>query len=62
MEWSLLRRGRQLSTRFADHRGDTKDANVSIEGIEGKMVILINFKEWGKTVRLEPDSYDAVNK
>jgi hypothetical protein len=49
-----------FNTRFVDHSGDTKNANVSIEGIEGKMVILINFKEWGKTLRLEPDSYDEL--
>ncbi len=51
-----------FAAQFADRRGDTKDATVSIKGKDGKTEILINFKEWGKTLRLEANRYEEADR
>ncbi len=42
---------------FINKRGERNDASISIEGKDTTQEILINFKAWGKTLKLITDSY-----
>ena len=46
-----------FTTRLIEKSGESNDANVSIKGKEGKLEILINFKNRGKILKLVPDSH-----
>lgn len=45
-----------FNTNLIERSGESNDASVSIEGKEGKLVILINFKNRGKILKIVPDS------
>lgn len=45
-----------FNTKLIERSGESNDASVSIEGKEGKPVILINFKNRGKILKIVPDS------
>ena len=46
-----------FNTNLIERSGESNDASVSIEGKDGKLVILINLKNKGKILRLMPGSY-----
>ena len=46
-----------FATRLIENSGESNDAVVTIEGKDGKPVILINFKNRGKTLKLVTDSH-----
>lgn len=46
-----------FNTSFVERSGKSNNASVSIEGKEGKLVILIHFKGMGQTLKVMPDSY-----
>ena len=46
-----------FTTRLIEKSGESNDAAVNIKGKEGKLVILINFKNRGKILKLVPDSH-----
>lgn len=46
-----------FNTSLVERSGESNDASVSIEGKDGKLVILINLKNKGKILKLMPDNY-----
>ena len=46
-----------FATSLIEKSGESNDVNVSIQGKEGKLEILIHFKNRGKIIKLVPDSH-----
>lgn len=46
-----------FETEMSEPSGDVRDATVTVTGDQGKTIILIYFKEWKRTIRIEPTSH-----
>jgi hypothetical protein len=47
-----------FATRLIEKSGESNDASVSIEGKEGKLVILIDFKNRARILKFTVDRYN----